>query len=162
MTTYSGPGILLRAVEDSDLPIFFEHQKDRAAQQMAAFTVENPDDEEAFKAFWDKIRSDSAITIRTLEVEGVVAGHLASFKRFGNPEVSYWLGSEFWGREIGTRSLARFLQEVRTRPMYARAARDNIASIRVLEKNGFRISHYERAHAAARGEEIEEAVLRLD
>lgn len=47
------------------------------------------------------------------------------------------------------------------RPLYARAAKDNVASIRVLEKCGFRISGYERAFANARGEEIEEAILEL-
>jgi hypothetical protein len=50
---------------------------------------------------------------------------------------------------------------VKTRPLYARAARDNFASLRVLEKCGFWIVGYERGFACARGEEIEEVVLEL-
>jgi RimJ/RimL family protein N-acetyltransferase len=50
---------------------------------------------------------------------------------------------------------------VKPRPLYARAAKDNIASLRVLEKCGFTIAGYERGFANARGEEVEEVVLEL-
>jgi len=43
----------------------------------------------------------------------------------------------------------------RARPLYARGAKDNITSIRVLEKCGFTISGYDKAFASARGEEVE-------
>ena len=47
------------------------------------------------------------------------------------------------------------------RPIYGRAAKDNVASIRVMENCGFRISGYDKGFANARGEEIEEAILEL-
>ena len=50
---------------------------------------------------------------------------------------------------------------MKTRPLYARAAKDNIASLRVLEKCGFTIAGYARGFANARGEEVEEVVLEL-
>ena len=50
---------------------------------------------------------------------------------------------------------------VQKRPLYARAAKDNLASIRVLEKCGFRHSHTELSFANARGEEIKEVVMVL-
>src|SRR4029453_19193159 len=74
---------------------------------------------------------------------------------------TYWIGREFWGRGIATQALAVLLSAVKTRPLYARAAKDNIASLRVLEKCGFTITGYERGFANARGEEIEEVVLEL-
>jgi GNAT superfamily N-acetyltransferase len=79
----------------------------------------------------------------------------------GKPEVSYWLGREFWGKGIATTALRLFLSVVAVRPLYARAARDNAASIRVLEKCGFTIAGSARGFANARGAEVEEMVLVL-
>jgi RimJ/RimL family protein N-acetyltransferase len=42
------------------------------------------------------------------------------------------------------------------RPIYARVARDNFGSRRVLEKCGFKIIGESKGFANARGEEIEE------
>jgi hypothetical protein len=44
----------------------------------------------------------------------------------------------------------------------ARAASDNVGSLRVLEKAGFRRVGVNRDFAPGRGEEIEETILRLD
>jgi len=47
-------------------------------------------------------------------------------------EVTYWLGRDFWGRGLATQALKRMLHLVVDRPIFARAAADNIGSIRVL------------------------------
>jgi RimJ/RimL family protein N-acetyltransferase len=153
--------VQLREVRESDLPIFFEQQLDPTANYMAAFTVKDPADRQAFDAHWDKILGDEGITIRTILFEGQVAGSILSHAWFGELEVSYWLGKEFWGKGIATQALRLFLEHIQERPLYARAAKDNAASIRVLEKCGFEISGYERGFANARGEEIDEVVLVL-
>jgi RimJ/RimL family protein N-acetyltransferase len=152
---------LLREVAESDLPIFFEQQSDEAASYMAAFTGRDPSDRDAFMAHWAKIRADNTITIRTILQDGQVAGNILSFEWEGKPEVGYWIGREYWGKGIATRALTEFLTIVKTRPLYAAAAKDNIASIRVLEKCGFTITGYTKSFAKARGEEIEEAILQL-
>jgi RimJ/RimL family protein N-acetyltransferase len=46
--------------------------------------------------------------------------------------------------------------------VHARAASDNLGSLRVLEKAGFRIIGTNRDFAQARKAEIEETILRLD
>lgn len=84
-----------------------------------------------------------------------------SFEQFGTPEVSYWIGREFWGKGIATRALSELLGHVKMRPLYARAAKDNIASLRVLQKCGFTICGEDKGFASARGEEIEEFILVL-
>jgi RimJ/RimL family protein N-acetyltransferase len=48
------------------------------------------------------------------------------------------------------------------RPIYGRAAKDNIGSIRVLEKCGFEKVGEDRGFANARGEEIAEVIMRLE
>jgi RimJ/RimL family protein N-acetyltransferase len=158
--------VLLRDVIDSDLPIFFKHQLDPAANYMAAFTAEDPADRDAFNAHWTKILGNDTVIVKTILFDGQVAGHIASFERFGEPEVTYWIGKEYWSQGLATRALSAFLNDqVRleaappTSPLYARAAKDNIASIRVLEKCGFTISGYDKGFANARGQEIEEVIL---
>lgn len=42
--------IILREVIDSDLPFFFEQQRDPPAVHMAAFTAKDPQDKSAFEA----------------------------------------------------------------------------------------------------------------
>jgi RimJ/RimL family protein N-acetyltransferase len=154
-------GVLLREVAEGDLPIFFEQQLDSAANHMAAFTAEDPADRDAFTEKWTKILGDDTITKKTILFEGHVVGHIVNFERFGKPEVAYWIGKKYWGKGIATRALSAFLGDLAARPLYARAARDNIASIRVLEKCGFTISGYDKAFANARGEKIEEVIMKL-
>lgn len=153
--------IVLRDVTDDDLPIFFEQQRDPDANYMAAFTSRDPTDRDAFMAHWARIRADQTIINRTVVCDGQVAGSVASFGDFGQLEVTYWLGREFWGRGIATQALTAFLAYQTTRPIYARAAKDNAASLRVLQKCGFVITGEDKGFANARGQEIEEYLLTL-
>jgi RimJ/RimL family protein N-acetyltransferase len=156
------PNILLRDVRDEDLPVFFEQQLDRDANDMAAFTARNPQDRDAFMAHWSRILGDERIIKKSIVVEGRLAGHVLSFEQFGEREVSYWIGKEYWGRGIATKALTLFLEELKVRPLYARAAKDNVASLRVLAKCGFKVVGEDRGYANARGAEIEEYVLKLE
>lgn len=153
--------VLLRDVTERDLPIFFEQQLDPAANHMAAFTAKDPADREAFAAHWTKILGDDSVTIKTVIFQGNVAGHVASFQRCGDLEVTYWIGKQYWGQGIATQALAEFLHLQKTRPLYARAAKDNIASIRVLEKCGFTICGQDQGFAHARSQEIQETIFKL-
>jgi RimJ/RimL family protein N-acetyltransferase len=47
------------------------------------------------------------------------------------------------------------------RPIYARVAKDNLGSRRVLEKCGFTVINESTGFANARGQEIEELLLEL-
>jgi len=159
--TVWAPEISLRDVTAEDLRIFFRQQLDPEANEMAAFTARDPSDRKAFRAHWAKVRADQTITLRTVLAGGRVAGYVLTHSWFGDPEVSYWLGKEFWGRGIATRALQQLLRLVAVRPLYARAAKDNIASIRVLEKCGFVRTGEDRAFANAHGTEIDEVILTL-
>ncbi len=161
MTPNTPPSVTLREVVETDLPIFFEQQLDPEANHMAAFTGKDPADRAAFDARWEKMFSDETITMLTVESEGQVAGVIGSYVMFGDLEVTYWLGKAFWGKGIATAALARFLEMQKTRPIHARAAKDNLASIRVLEKCGFVLTGEEVGFANARGEEIDEVVMKL-
>ncbi|NQV07764.1 GNAT family N-acetyltransferase, partial [bacterium] len=73
----------------------------------------------------------------------------------------YWIDRAHWGKGFATAALSAFLAEAPERPMMARAAADNAASVRVLEKCGFAVVGHDRFHANARGEEIDEIVMTL-
>ncbi len=153
----------LRDVTEGDLPILFEQQRDPAANFMAAFTARDPNDKDAFAAHWKRILSDETVTVKTIVFDGHVVGSVAKYldKEFGKPEITYWIGKEYWGMGLATRALSKFLGDIQERPICGRAAKDNVASIRVMEKCGFTISGYGKGFANARGREIEEVILEL-
>ena len=154
--------LFLRDVLEDDLPVFFEHQLDPDANYMAAFTAKDPTNREAFTAHWHRITSDPTVIIRTIVCDGRVVGHVLSYEESGKPEVSYWLGKAYWGQGIATRALSAFLAQANTtRPIYARVAKDNLGSRRVLEKCGFTICGEDKGGSDARGEEVEEFILKL-
>ena len=154
--------ITIGEIESSDLQTFYKHQLDPEAIRMAAFVCEDPKDKEAFDAHWDKILNSSQITKRTTVAEGQVAGHISCYPHGENIEVTYWLGREFWGRGLATEALNRMLRRVVDRPILARAAANNIGSIRVLQKCGFKIVGKNKDFANGRGEDTEEYIPRLD
>jgi RimJ/RimL family protein N-acetyltransferase len=129
--------ISLRDVEPGDLPIFFEHQRDPEATRMARFPAR---DRDAFDAHWERSLAEETAIMKTVVVDGAVAGNIVSWVRDGERFVGYWIGREHWGRGIATAALSEFLRRVTTRPLVAAVAVDNVGSIRVLEKCGFRLT----------------------
>jgi RimJ/RimL family protein N-acetyltransferase len=129
-------GVSLRGVTDADLPTFYHQQADPEATRMAVFPAR---DRAAFDGHWAKIRADETNVIRTVVVDGAVAGNVLCFGPPHAREVGYWLGRPFWGRGVASSALALFLDEVTERPLYAHVARHNAGSARVLEKCGFRL-----------------------
>jgi RimJ/RimL family protein N-acetyltransferase len=125
---------VIRDVIESDLPIFFEHQQDPEATNMAAFPAR---DREAFDAHWKKILADDTLTTKTVLFEDRVAGNVGSWAQDGKRLVGYWIGREFWGKGLATRALTELIAELPHRPLHAYVAATNRGSIRVLEKCGF-------------------------
>jgi RimJ/RimL family protein N-acetyltransferase len=114
-------------------------------------------------AHWTKILKDEPSTIQTILFNGRVAGSVLSYiDEDGHLEVSYWIGKPYWGKGIATCALSAFLEHSKIRPLYARAAKDNVGSLRVLEKCGFTRIGEGSGFSEVRGEEVEEFLLRLD
>ena len=131
--------IRLRHVEPDDLPIFFEQQLDEEATRMAGFPSR---DRAAFDAHWAKnILGNPPNVARAIVAAGKVAGNIGSWRQDSFRFVGYWIGKEYWGRGIATAALAQMLRVVTERPLHAHVARHNVASIRVLEKCGFKLAH---------------------
>lgn len=149
--------IRIRDVQPDDLPIFFEQQLDADATRMAGFPSR---DRAAFDAHWaSNILGNPTAVTQTVLLNGEVAGYMGSWQQDGARLVGYWIGKEYWGRGVATEALARFLRIVTTRPLLAHVAPHNVASIRVLEKCGFRLEREDGDEAG--GEESGEVVMVL-
>jgi RimJ/RimL family protein N-acetyltransferase len=144
---------VLREVVESDLAVFYEHQRDPEAAAMAAFPTRERD---AFMAHWAKTLANDSARTWTVVSDGAVAGNIGCWEDDGRRFVGYWIGREFWGRGLATRALAELLDIVDARPLHAHVVKSNLASIRVLEKCGFVEVD---SHTGADG--IEELLLEL-
>jgi RimJ/RimL family protein N-acetyltransferase len=158
----SVPDVTLRPIDDSDLDALFDQMRDPESVQMAAFTAKDPDDRETFDSRMAKSRTAPDGTMRAVICEGRLVGSIASFVMEGETEITYWIDRSVWGQGIAGQALALFLETVPVRPMYARAASDNVGSLKVLQGAGFRVIGTATSYANARGTDIEETVLRLD
>ena len=131
--------ITLREVIKDDLPIFFEHQLDTEATQMAGFPSR---DRAAFMAHWAKImnkKTNPTGILNTILTNGTVAGNVVYWEASGEPNIGYWIGKTHWGKGIASAAVAQFLARIERRPVYAHVAKHNLASIRVLQKCGFQL-----------------------
>jgi RimJ/RimL family protein N-acetyltransferase len=151
--------IRLRDVAADDLPTLFEFQCDPESNLMAAVI---PRTKEAFFDIWKQILNDPAVVARVIELDGEVVGQVGCFQSEGKDCVGYGIARPFWGRGIASRALELLLEQVSTRPLHARAAKHNVASIRILEKNGFKIVGYEHSPATERYLECEEVLFLLE
>jgi RimJ/RimL family protein N-acetyltransferase len=160
-TTRTPGKVQLRRVRESDLRKFFEYQSDPEARWMAAFG-NDPTAPEAFLDRWIKMLRDPKVDAWTVLLGGRVVGNIVLFELLGEPSVGYWYSREVWGRGVATRGLREFLRRIPTRPLFARVAKDNFSSVRVLEKCGFMEVGKEKGFAPTRNAEVEELIFRRD
>lgn len=153
----------LRKTQSSDLDILFDHQADDEAGYMAAFVSPTSwKDRGAYIAKWEKLLTDDTINSWTILHDGAVAGSVGTWIMNGEPQITYGISKALWGKGLATAAVELFLKEVNIRPLYGSAAADNIRSIKILEKAGFKKTGTERGYAHARNGEIEEVIFRLD
>src|SRR5436309_15573532 len=110
--------VSLRDVVDADVPLSVVHELDPAANFMAAFTARDPTDQDAFAAHWKRILSADTVIVKTIVFEDNVVASVPKFvaTEFGKPDVTYWIGKEYWGMGLATKALSKYLSEIRERP----------------------------------------------
>ncbi|MGD9692834.1 MAG: GNAT family N-acetyltransferase [Phycisphaerales bacterium] len=150
--------VSVRDITSDDLPTLFRYQSDPESNQLAAV---RPRDEQSFNRLWANAFHDPSITARAILADDTLVGHISCFPLDGQPAIGYWIDRDYWGKGIASRALAIFLDLIPTRPLHARAARHNVASLRVLQKCGFVITGYQHSPATDRYLECEETLLVL-
>ena len=153
--------ITLTETEEDDLNAFFLFQLDKEANYLAAFTSKDPNDKAAYIEKYTKHLADPAIHMRTIRVNGVIAGSIAKFIMENEAGITYWIDRNFWGQGIATTALSDFLKIEKIRPIYGHVAFDNYGSQKVLEKCGFVKIGMDKGFANARQTEIEEYIYKL-
>jgi RimJ/RimL family protein N-acetyltransferase len=134
--------ITLRDVERADLETLFDWQRD---PESCAQAFVKPRAREAFEAAWrdvfdTRVDPHSGIRAKLILVDGTPCGSIGTHRTDGELQVGYLIARPFWNQGIATRALAILLEQLASRPLHARAAARNTASIKVLLKNGFRIT----------------------
>ncbi|TXS53212.1 N-acetyltransferase [Streptomyces sp. uw30] len=128
--------VRIRDVLDSDLEAFLAYEHDQEAVRRSRFT---PRPRDAFLKHWrTSVLGDETCLVQTVVAGGDVAGHVVAWWEGERRFLGYWLGRPYWGRGVGTQALALFLALERTRPLYADPFHANTASVRLLERHGFR------------------------
>lgn len=148
----------LRDVKASDLPRLYAFQADPVANRLVGFVPRKRAD---FLKHWKKILADATLQKKTVILGKEIAGYVVCFVRKApKREVGYWIARKHWGKGLATRALSLFLKEYDPRPLYARVAKHNAASLAVLGKCGFKVIGEDKFSNAA-GENYEEFVLKL-
>ena len=150
--------VRLREIVPDDLPRMYEFNLDRDANRLA-MTI--PRSADAFKSHWEKVLADPNVVVKAISVGNELAGHISCFKQNGSDAVGYWVGREFRGQGIASRALELLLKVVPIRPLHARVATSNRASLRVLQKCGFVVQCVQVSPTVDRFLECEEAFLVL-
>ena len=153
--------IELRDLDDDDLDAIFEMMRDRPAVEMAAFTAADPDDRDAFDEWMARHRAAPDVSMFVVTENGGFAGTAALFSVEGDREVTYWIARHAWGRGIATEALQILVSREPERPLFARVATHNVASLAVLNKVGFTEVSRDIDFAPGVGREVEEIVLVL-
>ena len=146
--------VRLRALRTSDLPTFFEHQRDVEAAEIAGSTIRT---RSAFDEHWRKIAAGGQFIVRSVEVDGEVAGYVSVFPKNGRSEIAYWLGREHRCMGAGRTAGSAFLEWYRERPIFGSVLATNIPSLAILRRCGFVTVAEEHGHDGPH-----EIVLRLD
>ncbi|MFI6292150.1 GNAT family N-acetyltransferase [Nonomuraea sp. NPDC050790] len=128
--------VRLRAVAEADLEVFFEYEQDEEASARANFPSRP---RERFMNHWRvNVLAPPGNLVRTITVDGATAGNIMSWTDEGRRFVGYWLGRDYWGKGVGTRAMALFLEEEHIRPLHADPHKGNTGSVRLLEGAGFK------------------------
>lgn len=148
--------IELREWDDDDLDAIFGMMRDPEAVERAAFTASDPDDRAAFDAWVARNRADPDAALWVVTDDGGFAGTAGAYSVDGEREVTYWIARNAWGRGVGTAALRLLVAREPERPLYARVAAGNAASVAMLARLGFTEESRSTAFAPGLGREVEE------
>lgn len=142
-----------------DIDTLYEFERDVEGHRMA-MTI--PRSRTAHRKHWESVLRDPAVFVRMITYDDAAAGVISSFPLNEQHYVGYWISKAHRNRGIATEALRLLLSVVSVRPLTARVASSNYASVRVLEKNEFRTDRTEWSDATDRFQACEETVLILD
>lgn len=159
MPTQNQLRVSIRQMVEADFKVLFEYQLDESSNEMAGTYARSWLN---FERHWTAAISDPSINSKVILADDALVGLVGCFLAGDQLQVGYWITKTHWGRGIASIALSQLLKEVDRRPIYAEVACKNVASYRVLEKNGF--VNVGRSHSSEteRYRECDTFVMRLD
>ncbi|NJE42096.1 GNAT family N-acetyltransferase [Thermococcus sp. GR6] len=150
-------GILLR----EDLKHIWLWYNDRDVRRYLSFPEEiffYEDELEWYEALRREKKHEKVFAVienSSRSLVGLVGLHKIDFHN-GRAELGYFIGKEYWGRGYASEAVSlavRYAFEwLNLRKVYAHVYESNGASIRILEKNGFKLAGRWRKHQYVPGE----------
>lgn len=135
----------LRPWHENDLESLLRYANNAAIAKFMTNKFPHPYTSEAGKAFIAFATAHTPIHIFAIDINGEAVGGIGVHPQDDvfekNAEMGYWLAQPFWGNGIITRAIPQIIDfAFATYPinrLFARPFESNIASQKVLEKNGF-------------------------
>lgn len=136
---------ILRAWTMNDLPALLKYADNAKIAGNMTDKFPHPYTEINGKAFIEFATRDEPIHIFAIEVQGEAVGGIGIHPQEDihrrNAELGYWLAEPFWGQGIVSRAIPQAVafafKNYNIDRVFARPFGSNLASQRVLEKNGF-------------------------
>ncbi len=128
-----------------------------------------PYTEEKGKWFIEMASSGNPIHIFAIDINGEAVGgigiHPQSDVMRKNAELGYWIAEPFWGKGIMSKAIPQMVEfGFRTYDIsriYARPYGHNIASQKILEKNGFVLEAHIKNNLYKNGEFVDELIYAI-
>lgn len=135
----------LRAWRESDIPSLLKYANNSNIAANMTDQFPHPYKEENAKAFVGFATKDNPVHIFAIDYQGEAIGGMGVHPQGDimrkNAELGYWLAEPFWGKGIISQHIPEMVnfafKTYDITRLYARPFGTNIASQRVLEKNGF-------------------------
>lgn len=139
------PAFILRPLKKSDIKSIAYHANNKLVWKNLRDQFPFPYFERDAENFIKLFEGKSPVTVFAIDVNGEAIGAAAIVLKDDvyrlNGEIGYWLGQEYWGKGIATLAVAELTRiafdELNLLRVYAEVFGPNLASARVLEKNGF-------------------------
>ena len=151
------PRLRLRAPAASDAARVAELAGEWDIASMTA-AVPHPYDEE-MAAIWIAGLSESPQVAVAIERDGRLIGCTGYTPSPAGTEVGFWIGRPYWGQGYATEAVnaltAHLRNDLGLATFHACVFNDNPASMRVLEKCGFRQAGTGRSACLARGHDVD-------
>lgn len=125
--------IALRTRESADDERHFVWQSDPAQVAMSVPARARGE----FDAWIARIDADPTVILRTITADGEVVGTINTFVVGDRRYVGYRVANERWGHGIGTAAVRLMVALDPSRPLFATVLARNVASLKVLSRNGF-------------------------
>lgn len=94
---------------------------------------------------------------------GCISANMGIFEYSHSAEIGYWLGQKFWNRGITTEAVKKYCELLYSTTdltrLYISVVSENVASLRVLEKNGFSQEGYLKQASFKNGVYFDEILL---